>query len=362
MEMLQILSGETPIFWAKCLRHGAEHLLGALAVAGSPQVMVMAFEVAHPARAAAGEHRLVFGLPRLEAADELGAFLHDGQVGGEGGVEDIVEAQRPQRRGHPVDGGLLRRQAEALPPGGAHRRGDLHHRDAVGVLDGGERLLGVAALPQGAGGAVGDALAAEHAVGFLDAAIAAHIHPGAAAGAGQIPHFHLDLVTDLDAAHTFDTFVGIPVKREVPRPERPHPGDQVPRVGVVQNAQVVGHGLQVAVAAALAGGAVAVVLAEDEFHIDLAGAAGAGAVGVDDHALHHRVVAAGDQVALPFHLHAADAAGADLVELFQVAQMRNVDAGLAGSLQDGGALGHGDRLVVDGQVYHWVVLPPLKMP
>ena len=42
-----------------------------------------------------------------EALNELAALLHDGQVGGEVGVKDIVEANLPQGGDHPLDRGKL---------------------------------------------------------------------------------------------------------------------------------------------------------------------------------------------------------------------------------------------------------------
>ena len=57
-----------------------------------------------------------------------------------------------------------------------------------------------------------------------------------------------------------------------------------------------------------------------------------------------------------------DAAGADLVDVLQVAQGGNIQARGTGGLQNGGALRHGDGSVVDGQRYHLMSRPPLKMP
>ena len=346
------------------LGHCAEHLLRALG--GRKPVgplRVMALEVTHPAGAATREHRQVARLARLVAVQELGAFLHDRQIGAERGVEHIVKAQPPQRRHNAVHGGLLRRQAQVLAPGGAHGGRDLHHGDLVGVGNGVKRLAGVVALAQRAGGAVGDALAAQSAVALFDAAHAADVDAGAAAGAGKIPHMHaLDLIAHLDAAHALDALVGVAVQREIFGPQGARAGHKVGGVGVLQNAQVVGDVLQVAVAAARAGGAVAVVLAQDQFDVDAPGAAHAVGVGVDGHALKHGVVAAGHQVALALDLHTADAAGADLIEVLEVAQVGDIHPGGLGGVQDRGAFGHLYGGAVDSDVYHCVVLPPLKMP
>ncbi len=65
----------------------------------------------HPAGTAAGEHGPVIFVPVGKALDELTALLHDGQVGGEVGVEHIVEAHGLQRRHHALRRGKLGVQA-----------------------------------------------------------------------------------------------------------------------------------------------------------------------------------------------------------------------------------------------------------
>ena len=71
----------------------AEHLLRRL---GGGQAAGHFWELrlqkAHPARAARGKHRLVVQIARLQALEQLGALLHDGQIGGKRGVEHIIRA------------------------------------------------------------------------------------------------------------------------------------------------------------------------------------------------------------------------------------------------------------------------------
>ena len=62
----------------------------------------------------------------LEAREQLGAFLHDGEVGGEVGVEHGVEAQPAQGRDHLAGHQRARRVAEALAQGRADGRRGLH--------------------------------------------------------------------------------------------------------------------------------------------------------------------------------------------------------------------------------------------
>ena len=83
-----------------------------------------------------------------------------------------------------------------------------------------------------------------------------------------------------------------------------------------------------------------------------AGLAHAAGVGADLHALGDRHRAGGGQVLRAFHLDDADAAGADGLQPLDVAQRGDADAGLAGRVQDRGALGNFDGDVVDGQLDH----------
>lgn len=79
-------------------------------------------------------------------------------------------------------------------------------------------------------------------------------------------------------------------------------------------------------------------------------------------ALGYLGIAGGHQALFSLYLHHTDAAGADLVDILQVAQGGYIQTRGAGGLQNGGALRHGDGSVVDGQRYHLMSRPPLKMP
>ena len=81
----------------------------------------------------------------------------------------------------------------------------------------------------------------------------------------------------------------------------------------IENAQVVGDGLQVAVAAAHAGGTLAVVLGEDHLNCQTAVKAYLRAVGVDDHALCNFGVTRSQQAFFSLDLHHTDTAGTDVV-------------------------------------------------
>ena len=57
--------------------------------------------------------------------DQLGALLHDRQIGRKAGVEHAVEAQPPQGRGHHADHVGARRHAEFLAERDGNGRGVL---------------------------------------------------------------------------------------------------------------------------------------------------------------------------------------------------------------------------------------------
>ena len=291
---------------------------------------------------------------------EFAALLHNGEVGGEVGVEDVVKADLPQGADHVAGGGFVGRELEGLRPGHPHRRRHLDHRGDLRVRQGVQHPVGVVPGRQGAGGAVGDALAAEGAVAVLEIAAHGHVHRGAGTGAHHVPDMYaLDLVAYLDAAHALDALAGLPNHRHIhfqAAPLRFH------GVGLVMDVQVVGQPLKLTVSAADAGGAGGTVLGEDEAEIGFPGLPDLGGVGVDGHALYHAGVAGGHQPVGALHLHHAHAAGADLVDVLQVAQVGDGDAHLGGGLHDGGAVLHRQGLAVDRDVYHFSTRPPLKMP
>ena len=123
-------------------------------------------------------------------------------------------------------------------------------------------------------------------------------------------------------------------------------------VGVAHrvDAQVGGQLAQLTVGVAGAGQAVHPVVGQDELQGELPGVAYPLGVGLDLHALAHRVDAGGHQAPGPLDLHHADAAGADLVDVLEEAQGGDVDARGTGGLQHCGTLGNGDGDVVDRQM------------
>ena len=119
--------------------------------------------------------------------------------------------------------------------------------------------------------------------------------------------------------------------------------------------------LQLTVGAAHAGQTVLVVGGKQQLQVRLAGRLHFFAVCHDLHAFIDGVHTRGDQAARAFDLHNADTARTDLVDLFQIAQGRNLNAHAVGRFQDSRAgsdfVGH----VIDLDMYgfHSLSLPLL---
>ncbi len=334
------------------LDQGAEHLLGGLAGGQvGHHLGVVLLAVPDPAGGAGGNHGHV--VAGLEAVEELGALLHDGEVGGGVHVEHLVKAQAAQGGDHLALHIGAHGQAEALAQGDPDRGGGAHHHVLGGVGQGGPDLVGVVPLLEGAGGAGHDALAAGHAVHLVQVPVKG------AADVGHIPP-----VVGADDAHLLGLAAhGGAAPAEHALGVVPHQVEgavldlgQELVVGVAHrvDAQIPGQVLELALAAAGAGEAVHPVVGEDELQGQAAGLADLLGVGKDLHALADRVDAGGHQAPGPLDLHHADAAGADLVDVLEIAEGGDVDAGGPGGLQHRGALGHRDRDAVDLKIDHFL--------
>ena len=207
------------------LGDGAEHLLRRLGRGQAVDKLgVACLHKAHPARAAAREHgpaaAVALALGGLaQALEQLGALLHNGEVGREIGVEHVLKAHAAQRAGQALDGGFLARNAELLAPGATHGRRDLHQHDLVGIGDGIEHGLGIVALAQCTRRAMRDALAARDAIGLADRRAPAGAHGGMRGAVGQIPNAEpLHALAHLDAAHALDALVVVADDGEIEVP------------------------------------------------------------------------------------------------------------------------------------------------
>ena len=125
---------------------------------------VLILNVLNPAGAAGGEHgQLCSG---LELFHELGRFLHDGEVGGQGGVEHIVSAEQLERGDDLAHDGNVSGDAEFLTYADAHGGSDLNCNLLGGVEDGFPHLADLVLDDDSTGGADRGALAAAHALGI----------------------------------------------------------------------------------------------------------------------------------------------------------------------------------------------------
>ena len=109
--------------------------------------------------------------------------------------------------------------------------------------------------------------------------------------------------------------------------------------------------LQLAVGAAGAGKAVGAVGGKDQLQRGAAVPLQGGGVSKNLHALAHRHHAGGGQAAGTLYLAYADAAGADGVDLLEIAQSGDADADQMRGLQYGGALGSDHGNVIDLEIY-----------
>ena len=320
----------------------------------------MSLHVTDPARTAAREHGELLRFPVLKLLQELRSLLHDGEVCREIRVEDIVEAHDPEGRRQALHRRLLRREAEFLAPGGTDGRCDLRDHDLLRILQGLQHPIRVVPLPERTHRTMGDALSAESTPGVLQTIHIPHIHRGLRAGVHHVPDMGvLDLVADLDTAHALDALVIFPDQGKCLRALLP--GQHLLK-GHAEDVEVIGHPLERTVAGAGADGTVGVVLRQDQLHIGLPGISGLPGIGADHHALRHRVVAGREEPVIALHLHHADTAGTDFIDLLQKAKCGDADSRLCSRIQYGGSLRYGNRLSVNCTIYHFASLPPLKIP
>ena len=176
------------------LGNSAEHLLRRLGRGQTvDKLRIARLHKAHPARAAARKHgpaatvTLALG-DGAQALEQLGALLHNGEVGREIGVEHVLKANAAQRASQALDGSLLARNAELLAPGATHGRRNLHQHDFVGIGESIEHGLGIVALAQCARRTMCNALAARDAIGLADRRTPTGAHGGMRGAVGQIPN------------------------------------------------------------------------------------------------------------------------------------------------------------------------------
>ena len=306
----------------------------------------------HPSRRAARELRQRHGFVLLnqglvETDQQLGAFLNDGEVGREVGVEDLVESAQAQRRVHLERQRLARLKAEALADARARARGSLDH-DVLGrVVNGRPDLVGRVVRPQRAGRAAVDALSAVDADDLAQRLVNEGFHFGRLGAAGHFQHADLlQINAGAHAAAAEDAlvhvahdgvagavnlkagFIGMPEAEEV-------------------YAVLLGQRLQLAVVVAGAGVAFPIVLREQQVEDVPPGLAHLAGVRADGDGRGDGISAGCLKCPLPLHLDGTDAADAGHTEILVIAQRRNVNVQLLRGLQNRGAHRHLDLLVVN---------------
>ena len=305
-------------------------------------------QILDPSRRAGGEHRQHAAV--LDAAQQLGRFLHDGQIRAEIGVKHLVKAQTAQRLRHLAGDAGADGQAEFLAQRHADGRSGLHDDELLRV---GERipdLVRVVALAQRADRAGVDALAAEHAVRLQHGLSERRGDHGLKAAVHRADRADLlHIAADGHAAAAQDALVRVADDGR---------GEIIQRImdvfaleAVLVHAQLLRQILKLAVLAAHAGEALALVVGEDQLQHGSARLAHLRGVRLDDHALgygHH----AGRRQRTRADVHHAHAAGADLVDVLEPAEGRDLDTGSMRRLENGGAFLHGNRHTVDSQMNH----------
>ena len=310
------------LFGQKRLRRCSQHLVRGLARRElCDELWVVQLGKAHPTRAAAREHGPRLAL--LDPFDEFVRLLHDGKVGPEVGVEDVVEAECAQRGDHAALRGLLAGKAHALAPRRADGGSDLDHRYRLRVGKRREHVVSVVARSKSARRTMGHALTAQGTACVGDVRTVGNPHASIGGGAGHLPHgAMLHLGAFGDAAHAADAFGGIALQGEFPIPR--FEGERGVTIQV-RHAERVRKILQRAGTAALARGAFAAMACENGLHVLTAGRDGARGRRAHGHAVEHGGVAGSSQAVLPFDLDHAHAARADLVDLRHIAQRRDVE-------------------------------------
>ena len=310
------------------------------------------FEELDPAGAAAGEDREILVL--LDAFDELGAFFHDGEVGGEVGVEDLVRAEHLQGGDHlaGADGAGL--HAEGFADGDADGRGGLED-DGLGlVVEGAPDVVLVVDLGESADGAGLDALAAEDALGVGELLEAGGSDDGveSAADAGEDAD-GLDVVAGVFAAAAHDALVEVAADGGAAFVQFVR--GLFALVLEVMDAEFLSDLLEFAVQVLRAGEAILRVVRKEQVEDGAARVDGAERVGVDDHAFHDGRAAGGRQVGALFDLDDADTAGtASVLDVerihLEMAESRDFDIKFFRGFEDGGTGLDSDGLVVDGKI------------
>ena len=358
------------------LGDGAEHLLGRFAAGRNvEQIRIVVLDEVDPAGAAAGQDGQI--LAALDTLNDLSALFHDGEVSGEVGVKDLVEAQSTESGDQLAGDRHAGFKSEFLTHSHADGGSGLNDNSLGGVVDGSPDFFHIADTGDGTNGADIDALSAEGTVGIGegDHAGGADLGGKSAAVTGQGAD-GLNFVTDSFAAAAHDALGkvahdgfagGVRLKTVLGSGE-----------GDLFNAELSSEHTQFAVLVLGAGQTLLGVVAEHELKDGAAGIESTLAVGVDHHAFHDRSGTGGSQIAAAFNFDHADTAAGGLVgnaaaEFVPIAEGRDLDIELTGGVQNGGTGRYSDLFPIDGKIdsihccTHFLTIaflghPPIQAP
>ncbi len=208
---------------------------------------------------------------------------------------------------------------------------------------------GLVIFDDGAGGAVGGALAALHAgrLGKRDVAGRGHAGVDAAVQERKRPDI-LQLLADLHAAAALDALGEIQDDGAIGIVGRDRGDDALDALGA--DAEVGGERLQFARAVAAAGEAAVGMRREEQFEHRAADLGELAAVGGDIHVLDNRGAAGPRHARLAGDLDDAHPAGGGRLNVVVLAEGGNFHLHLPGGFEDGRAGGHGDGLAVDLEI------------
>ena len=264
---------------------------------------------------------------------KLASLLHDGQIRGEVGIKHIVKSHGLQGRHHTPRSRQLCGDLHKFRPGNTDSGSHLNDSDLLRVRQSTQHPDGIVTDCQRSGRTMGHTLSAEGTIGVLQSPPVLNVHRGTGTSPSHIPDIHpLDLIANLHTAHTLDALTGLTDNGGI---QVDLGSFRLHGIGLKVDVQVMRQLLQLTVAASYTDGAVGVVLTEDQAQIGLSGLTYTRSIGMDHHTLLDLCIACRSQTLHIFDLHHTHPAGGNLVDLLQVAQVWDRDAGFLGSLQDG---------------------------
>ena len=288
-----------------------------------------------PAGRAGGNHRKSAAV--FHSVEKLGALLHDGEVGAEVGVIDLLEAEAAERRDHFSGDGGSYLHSEFLAEGGADCGSGLDYNVATEshCL---VHLVNFGFEHQRAGGANAYALSAEYAGGFAERTVSGRTDDGVEATVLEAENAEpVGVFASCDAASAKNTFAGVADYGRVELVNGDgglfaleHSGSCAGELRDVEK-------LTAAVFVTLL--AVNGVVGEKKLHGGAAGRRSFRRGDADFHALGNRVYAGSHEASHSLYLNEANAAGALVAfAVIKVAKRGNLVAAVSCGVNNGKSL------------------------